>query len=158
MAEEKLTARELRLIALMLEGFSAEEAEVRLGIPREVVLESTQSIRTKIKALDDEDVEDAVQRRLSNALVDIAREEELAPSVEVSERREKLLLRLTIKDLLRVAADAELRAAMLEATVDNIGSVSEADARREIEDLRDSGLMIRQTAEGLLQKIRHKSG
>lgn len=157
MAEEKLTARELRLIALMLEGFSAEEAEVRLGIPRELVLESTQSIRTKIKALDDEDVEDAVQRRLSNALVDIAREEELAPSVEVSERREKLLLRLTIKDLLRVAADAELRAAMLEATVDNIGSVSEADARREIEDLRDSGLMIRQTAEGLLQKIRHKS-
>lgn len=73
------------------------------------------------------------------------------------ERRVRLLLRLTLQELLEVADNAELRAALLQQTVQRIASEDAEEARREVEDLQIAAREIRDTFERVRADIRARS-
>src|SRR5437867_7445958 len=74
----------------------------------------------------------------------------------IMERRVRLLLRLTLQELLEVADNADLRAALLQQTVQRITSEDADDARREVEELQIAARAIRDTFEKVRADIRSR--
>jgi DNA-binding CsgD family transcriptional regulator len=155
---KRLTPREWRVVALAIEGVPAEEACASLGIAEGTLKSHKQAIRRKLGVPRGKRLERYLREHME------ALPPTLRPSVEaaaaqaaepgVLERRVRLLLRLTLQELLEVADNAELRAALLEQTVRRVASRDADDARREVADLQHVARELRATFERIRAEIR----
>ncbi len=152
-----LDARELRLLALKLQGLGAAQVARAVGMPEHVVESAETRLQRKLQIEAGDDLADAVKERLK--LVDLP-EDEASPDLEViappDERRVRLLLRMTLEDVLAVAADADVRATMLADLVAHIGSSDPDVAAREAEELKLVARALRETVDQLLAEIRSR--
>lgn len=157
----RLTPREWRVVAMVLEGASTQQACDALGIAPGTFESHKQAIRRKLR----------IGRgiRLANYLREFVTavpppppeaQRPAAPrprvAQEAQERRVRWLLRMTMQELLEVAGNAELRATLLEQTVQRIESDDVEEARREVEDLRRAAIEIRATLDRLLDGVRRR--
>jgi DNA-binding CsgD family transcriptional regulator len=156
---KRLTPREWRVVALAIEGVAAEDACAALGIAEGTLKSHKQAIRRKLgvprgKRLERHlrDHMDALPAGMRPTIEAATQQGAVEPSV--LERRVRLLLRLTLQELLEVADNSELRAALLEQTVQRIASADADDARREVEDLQMVARELRGTFERVRAEIR----
>lgn len=156
---ERLTPREWRVVAMILEGVPASQACESLGIAPGTFESHKQAIRRKLGLPRGERMEKHLQP-LAGSMPDAAREEPeraaKVPADEEGERRVRLLLRMTIDELKEVAGSADLRAGLLEQTVKRMASDDVESAHREIEDLRAAAAEMRETAKRLLDAARSR--
>ncbi|HVL89609.1 MAG TPA: LuxR C-terminal-related transcriptional regulator [Actinomycetota bacterium] len=158
---ERLTPREWRVVALVIEGVPTSQACERLGIASGTFESHKQAIRRKLGIPRGERLEKHLQIFAGNIPAPAERPERIAAvSSEVpadpSERRIRLLYRMTIDELTEVAGSAELRATLLGQTVKRMQSDDHADAEREIADLREAATEIRTLAARLLAAVRSR--
>jgi DNA-binding CsgD family transcriptional regulator len=157
----RLTPREWRVIAMVLEGVSTNDACQALGIAPGTLESHKQAIRRKLAIPRGERLERALKEFASSVPVAIPEEE--APKTktpvpkEVQERRVRLLFRMTIEELLEVANNADLRASLLDQTVRRMSPEGIADASLEIEDLKKAAMAIRTVADELLTRARRRT-
>ena len=156
---KRLTPREWRVVALAIEGVAAEEACNALGIAEGTLKSHKQAIRRKLGVPRGKRLErhlrehlDALPASMRPTAEAAAQQAVVEPSV--IERRVRLLLRLTLQELLEVAENAELRAALLEQTVQRIASEDADDTRREVADLQFTAKELRATFERIRADIR----
>jgi DNA-binding CsgD family transcriptional regulator len=160
---KRLTPREWRVVALSIEGVASEDACAALGIAEGTLKSHKQAIRRKLgvprgKRLDRHLREhlEALPPGMRPAIAAATDQTPVDPSI--AERRVRLLLRLTLQELLVVADNAELRAALLQQTVQRIASEDADDARREVEELQLAAREIRDTFQRVRADIRARSG
>lgn len=157
---ERLTPREWRVVALVVEGVPTSQACERLGIASGTFESHKQAIRRKLGIPRGERLEKHLQVFSGN--IPAAQDLSAAPAAPVrseeppDERRVRLLYRMTIDELTEVAGSAELRATLLGQTIKRMSSDDHADAEREIEDLRTAAAEIRTTAARLLDAVRNR--
>lgn len=159
---ERLTPREWRVVALVIEGVPTSQACERLGIAPGTFESHKQAIRRKLGVPRGERLEKHLQIFAGN----IPESSEPASTsgtvsaspqyADPSERRVRLLYRMTIDELVEVAGSAELRATLLGQTVKRMASEDLADAEREIADLREAASEIRVLAGQLLEQVRSR--
>lgn len=159
----RLTPREWRVVALVIEGVAAEEACEALGIAAGTYESHKQAIRRKLAVPRGHRLELFLREHLGSLPVppDLERAvseapphaEERAPSQE-AERRLRWLLRITLKELSEVAGSAALRAELLEQTVRRVGTKDLAEAQWEIEQLKAVANEITETYRRLVQMAR----
>lgn len=154
----RLTPREWRVVALILEGVPASQACESLGIAPGTFESHKQAIRRKLGLPRGERMEKHLQP-LASSMPDEAhatptRTTPAPPEADQSERRVRLLYRMTIDELMEVAGSAELRAGLLEQTVKRMSSDDVASAQKEIADLRAAATEVRETAKRLLERAR----
>jgi DNA-binding CsgD family transcriptional regulator len=159
----RLTPREWRVMALVLEGSSTQQACDALGVAPGTFESHKQAIRRKLMIPRGvrlvsylQDFVTAVPPPPEEAPAAPVKRE--APSPQVQERRVRWLLRLTMQELLEVAGNADLRATLLEQTVSRIESEDVEEARAEVEDLRRAAIEIRATLDRLLDGVRARRG
>ena len=157
---KRLTPREWRVVALSIEGVAAEDACAALGIAEGTLKSHKQAIRRKLGVPRGKRLERHLREHMEALPAGIRPSigaAELAPvEPSVVERRVRLLLRLTLQELLEVADNAELRAALLKQTVQRIASEDAEDARREVEELQIAAQEIRATFERVRADIRSR--
>lgn len=158
---ERLTPREWRVVALVIEGVPTSQACERLGIASGTFESHKQAIRRKLGIPRGERLEKHLQVFAGN-IPDEQQKLSLAqPEVRSQEppgeRRIRLLYRMTIDELTEVAGSAELRATLLGQTIKRMSSDDHADAEAEIEDLRVAAAEIRATAARLLESVRNRA-
>ena len=158
---KRLTPREWRVVALSIEGVAAEDACAALGIAEGTLKSHKQAIRRKLGVPRGKRLErhlrehmEALPANIRPTVAAAAQQVPVEPSV--MERRVRLLLRLTLQELLEVADNADLRAALLQQTVQRIASEDADDARREVEDLQIAAREIRDTFERVRADIRER--
>jgi DNA-binding CsgD family transcriptional regulator len=156
---KRLTPREWRVVALSIEGVAAEEACSALGIAEGTLKSHKQAIRRKLGVPRGKRLErhlrenlEALPAGIRPTIAAAAQQAPVDPSV--AERRVRLLLRLTLQELVEVADNADLRAALLQQTVQRISSEDADDARREVEELQLAAKTIRDTFERVRADIR----
>jgi DNA-binding CsgD family transcriptional regulator len=159
---KRLTPREWRVVALSIEGVAAEEACSALGIAEGTLKSHKQAIRRKLGVPRGKRLERHLRENLESLPAGIrptiAAAAGPAPvDAAVAERRVRLLLRLTLQELLEVADNADLRAALLAQTVQRIASEDADDARREVEELQSAAKEIRNTFERVRADIRSRA-
>lgn len=155
----RLTPREWRVVALVIEGVSSSAACESLGIAPGTLESHKQAIRRKLGVPRGERLERHLQTFAGRipegggapAPPVPAPPRPLEPA---GERRVRLLYRMTLDELVEVAGSAELRASLLEQTVKRMSSDDVVDATREIEDLRRAANEIRALARRLLDDVR----
>lgn len=158
---KRLTPREWRVVALAIEGVPAEDACEALGIAEGTLKSHKQAIRRKLGVPRGKRLERHLREHLE-ALPPTMRPtvsaaaEQAVPDQSVLERRVRLLLRLTLQELLEVADNAELRAALLEQTVQRIASEDADDARAEVADLKLVATELRETFQRIRADIRSR--
>ena len=155
MESESLSDVQSRILALLLEGLDASDVARMLRMDGNVVEQHVEGLRVRLGVAHGVPVEEFVRKRFSALAAKADRPEEPASQAD-QERRVRLLLRLTFQELMRVAEDADLRAAMLEQTVGDVGSFDQEGASREAEDLRMVATEIQDLAERLLDQIRNQ--
>ena len=160
---KRLTPREWRVVALSIEGVAAEDACAALGVAEGTLKSHKQAIRRKLGVPRGKRLERHLRENLEALPPGIrptvsAAAQQAAVDPAVMERRVRLLLRLTLQELLEVADNAELRAALLQQTVQRIASEDADDARREVEDLQRAAKEIRSTFERVRADIRERGG
>jgi DNA-binding CsgD family transcriptional regulator len=156
---ERLTPREWRVLALVLEGRSTQQACESIGIAPGTFESHKQAIRRKLGVPRGKRLE-AYLREFSDLLpVEIRPERPAAasPPDEYADRRIRWLLRLTLDELNEVAQNAGMRAQLLGQTVRRITSADADEAKREIDDLQFVAAELRATAERLLREIRERN-
>lgn len=158
---ERLTPREWRVVALVIEGVPTSQACERLGIAPGTFESHKQAIRRKLGVPRGERLEKHLQAFAGNipeeAPASNGTTATKAPAeIEPSERRVRLLYRMTIDELSEVAGSAELRATLLGQTIKRMASDDHADAEREIADLREAAAEIRTLAGRLLEQVRSR--
>jgi DNA-binding CsgD family transcriptional regulator len=159
---QRLTPREWRVIALSIEGVSTEDACSALGIAEGTLKSHKQAIRRKLGVPRGKRLERHLREHMQALPADMratpaaSAEESAAVSPEVLERRVRLLLRLTLEELLEVAENSELRASLLQQTVERMSSPDAADAKREVDDLRMVAEELRRTFERIRADIRSR--
>jgi len=157
---KRLTPREWRVVALSIEGVPADDACAALGIAEGTLKSHKQAIRRKLGVPRGKRLERHLRENLEalpagiRPTVAAAAETPVDPAV--MERRVRLLLRLTLQELLEVADNADLRAALLQQTVQRIASEDADDARREVEELQMAARAIRDTFEKVRADIRSR--
>jgi len=156
---KRLTPREWRVVALSIEGVAAEDACAALGIAEGTLKSHKQAIRRKLGVPRGKRLERHLRENLealpANIRPSVAAAVKEAPvDASIMERRVRLLLRLTLQELLEVADNADLRAALLQQTVQRIASEDADDARREVEELQIAARTIRDTFERVRADIR----
>ena len=158
---KRLTPREWRVVALSIEGVAAEEACSALGIAEGTLKSHKQAIRRKLGVPRGKRLErhlrenlEALPAGIRPSITAAVQQAPVDPSV--AERRVRLLLRLTLQELLEVADNADLRAALLQQTVQRIASEDADDARREVEELQLAAKSIRDTFERVRADIRSR--
>jgi DNA-binding CsgD family transcriptional regulator len=159
---KRLTPREWRVVALSIEGVPSEEACSALGIAEGTLKSHKQAIRRKLGVPRGKRLErhlrenlDAIPASMRPTAAAALQQAGADPSV--LERRVRLLLRLTLEELLEVADNAELRAALLEQTVQRVASEDADEARREVSDLQVVAKELRSTFERIRADIRARS-
>jgi DNA-binding CsgD family transcriptional regulator len=156
---ERLTPREWRVLALVLEGRSTQHACESIGIAPGTFESHKQAIRRKLGVPRGKRLE-AYLREFSELLPEEFRPERSAtapPPDEYADRRIRWLLRLTLDELNEVAQNAGMRAQLLGQTVRRITSADADEAKREIDDLQFVAAELRVTAERLLREIRQRN-
>lgn len=158
---KRLTPREWRVVALSIEGVASEDACAALGIAEGTLKSHKQAIRRKLGVPRGKRLErhlrehmEALPANIRPTVAAAAQQVPVEPSV--MERRVRLLLRLTLQELLEVADNADLRAALLQQTVQRIASEDAEEARREVEDLQIAAREIRDTFERVRADIRER--
>ncbi len=155
---KRLTPREWRVVALSIEGVASEEACVALGIAEGTLKSHKQAIRRKLGVPRGKRLERHLREHMealpANIRPTVAAAAQVPVEPSVMERRVRLLLRLTLQELLEVADNADLRAALLQQTVQRIASEDAEEARREVEDLQIAAREIRDTFERVRADIR----
>ena len=158
---KRLTPREWRVVALSIEGVAAEDACAALGIAEGTLKSHKQAIRRKLGVPRGKRLErhlrehmEALPANIRPTVAAAAQAQQVPVERSVMEKRVRLLLRLTLQELLEVADNAELRAALLEQTVQRIASADADDARREVEDLQMVARELRDTFEKIRAEIR----
>jgi DNA-binding CsgD family transcriptional regulator len=155
---KRLTPREWRVVALSIEGVAAEDACAALGVAEGTLKSHKQAIRRKLGVPRGKRLERHLRENLEalppgiRPTVAAAAQTPVDPAI--AERRVRLLLRLTLQELMEVADNADLRAALLQQTVQRISSADADDARREVEDLQSAARAIRETFEKVRADIR----
>jgi DNA-binding CsgD family transcriptional regulator len=159
---KRLTPREWRVVALSIEGVAAEDACAALGVAEGTLKSHKQAIRRKLGVPRGKRLErhlrenlEALPEGIRPTVAAAAAQQPIDPAV--AERRVRLLLRLTLQELLEVADNADLRAALLHQTVQRISSDDADDARREVEDLQAAAKTIRETFEKVRADIRARA-
>ncbi len=159
----RLTPREWRVVALVLEGVPTSQACDSLGIAPGTFESHKQAIRRKLGVPRGERLERHLQEfagRIPEADQRPARlpsppREQISPAEATgAERRVRLLYRMTMEELTEVAGSADLRASLLEQTVKRMSSDDTGSAHQEIEDLRRAAGEIRDMAKRLLEEAR----
>jgi DNA-binding CsgD family transcriptional regulator len=155
---ERLTPREWRVLALVLEGRSTQQACESIGIAPGTFESHKQAIRRKLGVPRGKRLE-AYLREFSDLLPVEIRPGRSAqpPPDEYADRRIRWLLRLTLDELNEVAQNAGMRAQLLGQTVRRITSADADEAKREIDDLQFVAAELRLTAERLLREIRERN-
>lgn len=160
---KRLTPREWRVVALSIEGVAAEDACAALGVAEGTLKSHKQAIRRKLGVPRGKRLErhlrenlEALPPGIRPTVAAAAQQTPVDPSI--AERRIRLLLRLTLQELLEVADNADLRAALLQQTVQRIASEDADDARREVEELQIAAKTIRATFEKVRADIRARAG
>jgi DNA-binding CsgD family transcriptional regulator len=157
---ERLTPREWRVLALVVEGRSTQQACESIGIAPGTFESHKQAIRRKLGVPRGKRLE-AYLREFSEELPAALRPEKAAPPVappdEYADRRIRWLLRLTLDELNEVASNAGMRAQLLSQTVRRIRSDDADEAKREIDDLEFVAGELRAAAERLLREIRERN-
>lgn len=156
----RLTPRELRVLALVMEGRSTQSACEMIGIAPGTFESHKQAIRRKLsvprgKRLEAFLREFAAELPPGVAPAVQARAPAAAPD-EYADRRIRWLLRLTINEINEIAGNAHMRAELLGRTVERIQSDDSGEAKGEIEDLEYVSGELRKTAERLLAAIRER--
>jgi DNA-binding CsgD family transcriptional regulator len=164
----RLTPREWRVIALVLEGVPTSQACESLGIAPGTFESHKQAIRRKLGIPRGERLERHLQAFAGRIPAAQEAEGRRAPaepppprtsvSEAVEERRVRLLYRMTIDELLEVAGSAELRASLLEQTVKRMSGDDAGSATQEVDDLRRAAEEIRTIARRLLEEVRSRTG
>lgn len=162
---KRLTPREWRVVALVIEGVSTEEACEALGIAPGTYESHKQAVRRKLAVPRGHRLELFLRENLGALPVPPDLEREVAPTPEApereaaapseaAERRLRWLLRITLKELSEVAGSAALRAELLEQTVRRVGSKDLAEAQWEVEQLKAVAQEISDTYRRLVEKAR----
>ena len=156
---KRLTPREWRVVALSIEGVAAEDACQALGVAEGTLKSHKQAIRRKLGVPRGKRLERHLRENLESLPAGIrptvaAAAQATPVDPAIAERRVRLLLRLTLQELMEVADNADLRAALLQQTVQRISSDDADDARREVEDLQIAAKAIRDTFEKVRADIR----
>ncbi len=156
---KRLTPREWRVVALSIEGVASEDACSALGIAEGTLKSHKQAIRRKLGVPRGKRLERHLRENLEAIPASIRPTAEAAlqragADPSVLERRVRLLLRLTLEELLEVADNAELRAALLEQTVQRVASADADEARSEVADLQHVAKELRATFERIRADIR----
>lgn len=158
---KRLTPREWRVVALSIEGVASEDACSALGIAEGTLKSHKQAIRRKLAIPRGERLERALKEFAAAVPVTVPEEappkDKAAVPKEVSERRVRLLFRMTIEELLETANNADLRASLLDQTVRRMSPEGIDEASKEIEDLKKAALAIRSTADELLSMARRRT-
>ncbi|GAC1409790.1 MAG: hypothetical protein NVSMB57_02740 [Actinomycetota bacterium] len=160
----RLTPREWRVVALVIEGMPTSQACDLLGIASGTFESHKQAIRRKLGIPRGERLEKHLQafsgkipepepQPLERAIASAA------PPVESpeNERRVRLLFRMTIEELHEVAGNAELRASLLEQTVKRMSSGDSGEAQQEVDDLRNASTLMRNAAREMLDQVRARA-
>jgi len=156
---ERLTPREWRVLALVVEGRSTQQACESIGIAPGTFESHKQAIRRKLGVPRGKRLE-AYLREFSEELPSGLRTEKAAPAPppdEFADRRIRWLLRLTLDELNEVSSNAGMRAQLLGQTVRRIRSTEADEAKREIDDLQFVANELRDTSERLLREIRERN-
>lgn len=158
---KRLTPREWRVVALSIEGVAAEDACSALGVAEGTLKSHKQAIRRKLGVPRGKRLERHLREYLEALPPGIrpsfASTEQAPVDPSVAERRVRLLLRLTLQELLEVADNADLRAALLKQTVERIASEDADDARKEVGELQSAAREIRDTFERVRADIRART-
>jgi DNA-binding CsgD family transcriptional regulator len=159
---KRLTPREWRVVALSIEGVASEDACAALGVAEGTLKSHKQAIRRKLGVPRGKRLERHLRENLDSlpsgirpTVTAAAARAPVDPAV--AERRVRLLLRLTLQELLEVADNADLRAALLAQTVQRIASEDADDARKEVEELQMAARTIRDTFEKVRADIRSRA-
>ncbi|MFY9588198.1 MAG: LuxR C-terminal-related transcriptional regulator [Actinomycetota bacterium] len=160
---KRLTPREWRVVALSIEGVASEDACAALGIAEGTLKSHKQAIRRKLGVPRGKRLErhlrehmEALPANIRPTVAAAAQAQQVPVERSVMEKRVRLLLRLTLQELLEVADNADLRAALLQQTVQRIESDDAEEARREVEDLQIAAREIRDTFERVRADIRER--
>jgi DNA-binding CsgD family transcriptional regulator len=156
---ERLTPREWRVLALVVEGRSTQQACESIGIAPRTFESHKQAIRRKLGVPRGKRLE-AYLREFSEELPMEVRPEKpaaQAPPDEHADRRIRWLLRLTLDELNEVSHNATMRATLLGQTVRRIRSSEADEAKSEIEDLEYVAKQLSETSERLLREIRERN-
>lgn len=163
----RLTPREWRVAALVIEGVPTQQACETLGIASGTFESHKQAIRRKLGIPRGDRLEkhlQALSGRVPEApsAADVSASQMRMPPREAvsdadSERRVRLLFRMTIEELLEVAGNAELRASLLEQTVKRMSSDDIGEAHQEVADLRNASERMRQAARSMIDDVRARA-
>lgn len=151
-----LSSRDLRWIALELEGISGERAQKELGLSEGLVAHDLEELREALGVGEDADLEEVIRQRLEipDEPVDLETVAAEAEAATISdERRLRLMLRLSMGELMKVAQDAEVRSERLSEMAGRVGAY-DTEIIEEIEDLKRMATHLRQTSEHLLREFR----
>lgn len=161
---QRLTPREWRVVALVIEGLTTEQACEALGVAPGTFESHKQAIRRKLAVQRGQRLEAFLREHLSALPIPPqAAEPEVPPPVRggppaqaeaAEDRRIRWLLRVTLKELQEVSGSAALRAELLEQTVRRMGAEDSADASREVAELKYIASELAKTYHRLLEDIR----
>ena len=159
---KRLTPREWRVVALSIEGVAAEDACAALGIAEGTLKSHKQAVRRKLGVPRGKRLERHLRENMESLPAAVrpsvaAAAEQAGVEPAILERRVRLLLRLTLQELLEVAENAELRGALLEQTVQRVASSDAEEARREVAELQIVAGELRSTFERIRADIRKRS-
>lgn len=153
MEGQKVNPLQERILALMLEGKSDEEVSEIVGIHPDLLEAHKAALRKTLDIADEDGLHEYIHARMKRDAV----EPSMLSSPRHDERRIRILLRLTLTELLDVASNAELRAQMLLQTVEALGTEDPNSAEQEARDLLRISRELKDTMDRLLSEIRSRS-
>lgn len=156
----RLTPQELRVLALVMEGKSTQQACESIGIAAGTFESHKQAIRRKLSVPRGKRLEAYLREFAAELPIPLRTQRALtspvAPPSEFADRRIRWLLRLTIDEIGEVSDNARTRAQLLGQTIMRIQSDDSGEAKGEIEDLEYVAAELKTTAERLLTSIRER--
>lgn len=151
-----LTPEELRMVAMLLEGIDAGSVLAEMGIPTETIEEHERAIRRRFEVPDAQPLDRFLREHFGSPRAAGGGTGAAEPAAAPIERRVRLLLRMTLNELLTVAAYADLRGDLLGETVERLRDAGNEEAALEVEDLRRVSRMVRDSVRALLEEIRRR--
>jgi DNA-binding CsgD family transcriptional regulator len=157
----KLTPREWRVVALLLEGVGSQAACDALGVAPGTLESHKQAIRRKLAVPRGVRLEGYLREHVAHLPIPevpaaLAAPSERPGTKKDEDRRIRWLLRLTLQELSEVAASAGLRSELLEQTVKRMGTTDPGEAEREIRDLQHVASEVAETYRRLLEHARRR--
>lgn len=163
---KRLTPREWRVVALVIEGVSTEQACDALGIAPGTFESHKQAVRRKLGVPRGQRLELFLHENLGSLPIPAEQvhgepvrakaEGEAQREPYPAERRLRWLLRITLKELSEVAGSAALRAQLLEQTVRRVGTENFEEASSEVKQLQMVAEEITATYHRLVEEIRRQ--